>query len=683
MSYDEHDGAAMSISTVLAREQTDSQRQAAATYLSLAIRASALSCLVVGGGRVGARKAVTLCLVGAKVTVLSPAISTRLQGFVDQGQIEWLESEYAPSQICGFRLVVAATSDHSLNLQIGQDAERAGILSCVTSSADSSSVIFPAVCSDGDLAVAVHSHGRNCRQSQAMRNRIAVWLSASRQSRKARGGSRNLRGKGPTHAGEPDARRRESPGTGRVYIVGAGPGAADLISLRGYHALRSADAILLDQLLPATFLEDLGISSADKLVQRPGSEGLRWSQEEIERWLVATAATGRTVVRLKGGDPFIFGRGDSEIESLSRHSIPWEVIPGASTATAVLTSAGLPLTRHGQARSFAVTTARVEGGCISESFPRANSLVILMGLAVLDQVMSRLLAGGWPPETPAAIVERGTLTWERRITGPIYRLGKLAQQAGMKSPALVLVGEAARTIAAVPRRPTILYTGLDAGDFRMLGNVLHWPARAMVPNPDGRRLFPRALAAISRGNVDWVVFTDKFAVRTFWTAATDDRLDARVMGGAKIAALGAGTARQLERHGLWADAVITENDLQQATAVLGDVSDKGVLVVQGTHTPRGLRRQLEEAGATVNRLALNLLVQHPELGRPLPDHDVVYFVSPAGVRVYAETYGKEAFRREVWCLGRATQEALAECGVSATVVRPQQPIPNAADTAGS
>jgi hypothetical protein len=163
----------------------------------------------------------------------------------------------------------------------------------------------------------------------------------------------------------------------------------------------------------------------------------------------------------------------------------------------------------------------------------------------------------------------------------------------------------------------------------------------------------------------------------------------------------AATTRQLERHYLWADAVMTADGVRTAVAVLGDVSDKGVLLVQGTHTPRGLRRQLEEAGAMVNRLVLNQLVPHPELGRPLPDHDLIYFVSPAGVRAYATTYGKQAFRREVWCLGRATQEALAEFGVSPAVVRPPldvdyivehapcgirpaspKPIPNAADTAG-
>jgi uroporphyrinogen III methyltransferase/synthase len=383
---------------------------------------------------------------------------------------------------------------------------------------------------------------------------------------------------------------------------------------------------------------------------------------------VAAAEPGRTVARLKGGDPFVFGRGDSEIEFLARHRIPWEVIPGASSATAVLSSAGLPLTRHGQRRSFAVTTARVEGGQVTASFPRADSLVVLMGATVLDQVTARLLADGWQPDTPAAIVERGTLAWERRITGPLCRLSELAQRADVASPALVVVGEAARAITAIRHRPTILYTGLDATAFRTLGNVLHWPAQAIVSNPEGRRLLPQALALLSRGNVDWTVFTDKFAVKAFWNALADQRLDARVMRGAKIAALGTETARQLEQFHLCTDVVLTAENVRKTATPLGELSHKGVLVVQGTHTPHGLRSQLEQAGAAVNHLVLHQLVPHPELGRLLPSHDVVYFVSPAGVRAYAKTYGKEAFQREVWCLGKATERALAACGVSATVV---------------
>jgi uroporphyrinogen-III synthase len=169
--------------------------------------------------------------------------------------------------------------------------------------------------------------------------------------------------------------------------------------------------------------------------------------------------------------------------------------------------------------------------------------------------------------------------------------------------------------------------------------------------------------------MDWVVFTDKFAVRTFWTVLGENRQDPRILGGTKIAAIGAETLRQLERHNLWADAAITEDDIRNPATLLGDLSEQGILVVQGSHTPRGLYGRLADTGAAVNHLILNRLVCHPELGHPLPDHDVIYFVSPAGVRAYANTYGKGAFQREVWCFGKATQAALAAHGVSAILAK--------------
>ena len=278
-----------------------------------------------------------------------------------------------------------------------------------------------------------------------------------------------------------------------------------------------------------------------------------------------------------------------------------------------------------------------------------------MGVTVLDQVVSRLLADGWPPETPAAIVERGTLAWERQISGPLYRLGELAQ-AHVASPALVVVGEAAENYGD----PRSAYDSLHRLGFYELSDVGKRFALACpsgCSRPGRPKLLPRTFASLSRGDVDWVVFTDKLAVKTFWTAAAEHRLDAHVMRSTKIAALETETARRLEQYYLAADVVITEKDVHRTAIRLGKLSQKGVLVVQGSHTPRGLCSQLEEAGAAVNHLALHRLVTHPELGRRLPDHNVIYFVSPAGVHAYAKTYGKEAFQREVWCLGKATQKA--------------------------
>jgi len=653
------------------QKQIASGRRALDEYFSVAILAEGLPCLVVGGGRVGARKAANLLAAGARVTVLSPEILPRLENLAEQRRIEWRQAEYNPWQLDGFHFVVAATADRRLNLDIGQDAEDRGILSCVVSSAASSRVIFPAVWSDGNVTVAVHSQGWSCRQSQAVRNRIATWLSESRQPCK---NFQEPARDGPVWPSGHSARLKTSTAMGKVYVLGAGPGASDLISLRGYQALPLADAILIDQLVPATFLEDLGIFSTGKLVKHLGNEEPHWTQEEINQWLVATARTGRTVARLKGGDPMIFGRGDHEIECLASHDVPWEVIPGLSSATAVLTAAGFPLTKHGQGRSFAVATARMEGGRVTTSFPRTDSLVILMGISVLDQVVARLLGQGWPPDTTAAIVERGTLNWERRISGPLCQLRERAVHAGVASPALVVVGKAAETIAAVRHRPTILFSGLDPTNFRAMGNILHWPAQAMVSNPEGQGQLSRGLGALNRRQVDWIVFSDKFAVKTFWAALTDQRLDARILHGVRIVALGTTTARQLAQHHCCADVVIREEDSpKKHLARPGTATHKCVLMVQGSHTPHGLGQELEKIGATVMNLALRRLVPHPELGRPLPDHDVIYFVSPAGVHAYAKVYGLVAFQREVWCLGEATQRALTEYGVAAKVVRPETP----------
>jgi siroheme synthase len=320
-----------------------------------------------------------------------------------------------------------------------------------------------------------------------------------------------------------------------------------LITVRGYHALGKADVVLADRLVSKTFLDDLGIVTEGKLVEWLGDGPPRPTQTTINRRLVEHALAGRTVARLKGGDPFVFGRGDAEIDHLDEHGIPWEVIPGCSSATAALTAAGVPLTRHGKGRSFAVATARVAGGGLAEEFPRADTLVLLMGMGVLDEVVERLLADGWSPDAPAAVVERGTLPWERRVKGPLAQLGRVASEAGIASPALIVVGEGALGVFAAGRRPTVLFTGRDPAHFGELGNLLHWPALDEGPPGDLGR-------------------------------------------------------------------------------------------------------------------------PHPELGRPLPEHDVICFASSAGVRAYWEAYGPAAFRREVWCLNGAAHEVLSRRHVAAQII---------------
>jgi uroporphyrin-III C-methyltransferase len=455
--------------------------------------------------------------------------------------------------------------------------------------------------------------------------------------------------------------------SGKVYIVGAGPGAPDLISLRGCRALVAADAVLADRLLPRDFLEQLGIPAADKVVQWLGDDQPRWSQDAINRWLAMHAERGQTVARLKGGDPLVFGRGDDEVQYLAHRGIPWEIIPGPSSCTAVPTVAGHPLTRHAQGRSFAVATARVTGGAIQESFPRADSLVVMMGVGVLPPVVERLLADGWASDTPAAIVERGTLPWERRLSGPLGQIAELARRAGVDSPALVIVGGAAVPTVAHGGRPRVLFTGLDPENFRDLGDLLHWPALTTVRDQEGNRLLRSVFARLRYSGFDWIVLTGKLAATSLFAAMAEHGLDARILAGAKVAVVGPAAAMRLHERFIRPDAVAAG---PEDSAWVDRLAGQRVAAIHGTHASQEVRNRLDEVAASVTHVTLHGVAPHPELGRPLPEHDAIYFVSPSGVDAFWDAYGPAAFRKDVWCLGEATRAAAAGRGVEATIVVP-------------
>jgi uroporphyrin-III C-methyltransferase len=455
---------------------------------------------------------------------------------------------------------------------------------------------------------------------------------------------------------------------GKVYIVGAGPGAPDLISVRGFRALLAADAVLIDRLLPQYFLEDLDLAGSQRIVRWLGEDEPRLGQEEINQWLIGQSRAGQIVVRLKGGDPFVFGRGEEEIAALSAAGVPWEVIPGPSTSTAVPTASGFPLTRRAEGRSFAVATARVVGGAIAQRFPRADSLVILMGLASWEQVVARLLSDGWPSETPAAAIESGTMLWERRVQGKLSDMGMVARQAGLASPATFIVGEAAASRTALCQRPVVLFTGLDPSGFRWLGNLLHWPALQRIDNDPGFRTLSEVFPRLRQGEFDWLLLTDKSAVSSFLAALRARGCDARALSDAHVAAIGAAALR-LDEHGLLPDARGEPYSVVDAMRLLPGQS---VLVVYGTHVVRKLEAKLAACGTAVTALQLHRLAPHAELGRPLPEHDAIYFAGPTAVRAYWHVYGPSAFRRSVWCLGEQTRQVLKELAVDSHVVaRPE------------
>ncbi len=442
---------------------------------------------------------------------------------------------------------------------------------------------------------------------------------------------------------------------GRVWLVGAGPGAADLITVRGLRALRRADVLLLDALLPRGFLDDLGVSPRGKAVLRTGDRGAPPTPEAALRWAADAAAAGLSVARVQGGDPCVFGRAAEAIRLLDRRGVPWEIVPGPNACTAGPAAAGLPLTRRGVGRSFAVTTARSAGGARHLEFPRADSLAVLMGVEALPDAAARLLQDGWPPSTPATVVERASMPWERRVEGTIASIASEAAKAGVASPALLIVGAGATPVST---RPRILFTGLDPSRFRGLGDLLHWPALRLVPDGAGRAALRGILEGRRLRRYSRVLFADALSVKTFFDALEDAGADARALAGTRIETLGEGAAEALAEFALRPDAPIPP------------AAGEAVLLVGGSHVPSDAVRRLHAAGCRLTALAPLRAIPNPELGRTLPGHDAVYFVSPSGVRAYASAYGRSAFRKVAWCLGEAALVAVWRHGGRGRIVPP-------------
>lgn len=453
---------------------------------------------------------------------------------------------------------------------------------------------------------------------------------------------------------------------GHVYLIGAGPGSADLITLRGLHALRKADLIIGDSLLSPDLLDAWGIDASNKtLLWRDRSQS-RHEQPDLNMQMLTAAQAGQCVARIKTGDPLVFGRGLEEAHFLREHNVCCEIIPGLCSALAGPTSAEWSLTQRGTGRSFAVTTGRLEEAELNADLPRADSLVLMMAVGTLNIHVANLRRTGWPAETPVAIIERAEQPWQRRIHGTLATIVTEVTAASLESPAIIVVGAAA-DIAS--QRPRILFTGLDPSNFRVLGDLLHWPALEIVRDDAGWATGPGVLDDLGQKRYDHAIFTSRVGVTSFFQLLTAQGLDARRLAGLTVIAAGAGTAMRLQEHGIRAD-IAPEDAGSRGILASIDPSARAVLLIQGSHAPRGLVESLTQRGCDVSSLPLHTVQPHPELGRPLPPHEIVYFVSPSGVRSYVETYGHDVFSKTVWCMGDITQAEVNRLGGKAEVVSP-------------
>ena len=431
--------------------------------------------LVVGAGTVARRKIDALLAVGARVRVGAPHFDAALRPLHATGRIRYCAGHFAPHWLDDVWLVIAATDHPVVNHTIAAEAAKRTIWANVVDDAEASSFHVPARVERGALQIAISSGGAAPMLSRWVRERVEAMLDDSlgalcallRRERariravfpkimeRRRFFDRVLAGSVPRLLRQHQNRAAEQALTdeleqplsmsasGSVILVGAGPGDPGLLTLKALRALHEADVILHDRLVSDAVLA-LARRDAERIEVGKQAGQHHTTQEQIHALLLEHATAGRRVVRLKGGDPFVFGRGGEELEFLRAHNIPCEIIPGITAALACAAGAGIPLTHRDHAQSVVFVTAHCNSELAAQDWralasPR-QTLAIYMGIAAAETVCTNLIAHGRSPQTPLALVENGSLPEQRVITGTLGELPALLHSARVRSPALLLVG---------------------------------------------------------------------------------------------------------------------------------------------------------------------------------------------------------------------------------------------------
>jgi uroporphyrin-III C-methyltransferase/precorrin-2 dehydrogenase/sirohydrochlorin ferrochelatase len=432
--------------------------------------------LVVGGGEVAARKVDLLLRAGAEVRIVAQALSAELEHQHLQGCVEWLGQNFVPQQLDDVFLVIAATDDSALNAEVYAEADKRRVLANVVDDQPRCSFIFPSIIDRSPLVVAVSSSGQAPVLARMLREKLEALLPASLGKMAELAGG--LRGKVKQRLVSIGARRRfwektfngrfatlvangqtdqaqqqleqdltafaqgNEGAQGEIALVGAGPGDVGLLTLRGLQVMQQADVVLYDHLVSEETL-DLVRRDAERICvgKRAGAHSV--IQEETNRLLVELAQQGKRVVRLKGGDPFIFGRGGEELQVAAAAGIPFQVVPGVTAAAGATAYAGIPLTHRDHAQSVTFITGHCrddDDGLDWPALARARqTLAIYMGTMKAADISRNLIAHGRDADTPVAVISRGTRADQQVQTGTLQQLEQLTRQAPL--PALLVIGE--------------------------------------------------------------------------------------------------------------------------------------------------------------------------------------------------------------------------------------------------
>jgi uroporphyrinogen III methyltransferase/synthase len=492
---------------------------------------------------------------------------------------------------------------------------------------------------------------------------------------------------------------------GKIYLVGAGPGDPGLLTLKGKRCLEQADAVFYDYLANPVLLDFVRADSERIYVGRRG-RGTYQDQQEINHRIIAKAREGKTVVRLKGGDPFVFGRGGEEAEAVAAAGIPFEIVPGVTSATAVPAYAGIPVTHRTLASTVAFVTGHEDPSKETEllEWPKLataqGTLVFLMGLKNLPLIVERLAKEGRSPETPVALIQWGSWPKQRTVTGTLRDIVERGRAAGLEPPTTVVIGEVVRLrdqLNWFERQPLfgkrILVTRAkeQAGEFSRLitvqgGEPVECPTIEIVAPPTWEAL-DQAIAQLA--SVDWLVFTSMNGIAPFMNRLYKHGRDVRALASLKICCIGPRTAQELMRYGLQADLVPEE---YQAEGVIESfrrigVGGRRILIPRAEVARELLPADLTAMGATVTVVPVYRTVKPKEamarLTQRLGDKtiDMLTFTSSSTVRNFASLFETpEEMARltqsiPVACIGPITSETARELGLSVTIQARGNTIP--------
>jgi uroporphyrin-III C-methyltransferase/precorrin-2 dehydrogenase/sirohydrochlorin ferrochelatase len=447
-------------------------------YLPIFLDLRAQPCLVVGGGDAAARKTALLLRAGARVTVQAPALSAAFDADLHATRITHRALRFGDEDVAGHALVIAASDDATINRVVAAAAKARGIPVNVVDQPALCSFIMPSIIDRDPVIVAVSSGGASPVLARLLRarletlipagyGRLAALAAAFRDRIKARLEPAARRRfwervlQGPiaelVFSGR-DAEARQALGEaltdprlalsgGEVALVGAGPGDPDLLTFRALRLMQRADVVVYDRLVSQPIL-DLVRRDAERIYAGKARAMHTLPQEDINQLLVRLAKDGKRVVRLKGGDPFIFGRGGEEIDTLAAQGIPFQVVPGITAAAGCAAYAGIPLTHRDYAQSVVFVTGHLQDGSLQLNWSALaqpqQTIVFYMGLVGVDILCRELAVHGLPAATPAALIQQGTTPKQQVLTGTLASLPGVVRENDVKAPTLIIIGEVVR-----------------------------------------------------------------------------------------------------------------------------------------------------------------------------------------------------------------------------------------------